>query len=389
MTGPPTAPPPTAAERDAVAWVEVAVALPVPGTYHYRARAHQRATLAVGSRVLVPFGARAVSGVVVRTGAPPATDVARILDITDVLDPEPAVSTELVALCLWIAEYYVAPPGEVLRAALPAGTQIVAEAVCALTEAGRAHLDGQGGALPGKQRDLLARLATRPVPRARLGRDRGELDRLIAAGLVELAEARSKARVKTRTERWACLVAQVTDDVALAAARAALARAPKRLAVLDAVIAAGGALAVADLADAVPAAAAALRELATAGLLTVETRAVDPGVAAAGVGLPGAVAPPQLNPAQRARARRDRRRAGRARRTVHRLRRVPAPRRHRQRQDRGLPARHRARARRRRHRAGAGPRDLADAAAGRALPRPLRRSGRDPPLRPHRSRSAG
>ena len=35
-------------------------------------------------------------------------------------DAEPAFRPDLLAVCRWMSEYYVAPPGLVLRAALPA-----------------------------------------------------------------------------------------------------------------------------------------------------------------------------------------------------------------------------------------------------------------------------
>ena len=40
--------------------------------------------------------------------------------VLDVPDAEPAFRTDLLAVCRWMSEYYVAPPGLVLRAALPA-----------------------------------------------------------------------------------------------------------------------------------------------------------------------------------------------------------------------------------------------------------------------------
>ena len=40
---------------------------------------------------------------------------------------EPAFDEEMIALCRWAADYYQAPLGEVLRAALPQGEQATAE----------------------------------------------------------------------------------------------------------------------------------------------------------------------------------------------------------------------------------------------------------------------
>src|SRR5688572_9982286 len=99
--------------------VEVAVLLPVPGTYHYRVPAALQARAQVGARVLVEFGRRKVSGVIVRgAGDTVPAPGAPIKSIAELLDDEaPALGVELVALCAWIADYYKAPLGEVLRAA--------------------------------------------------------------------------------------------------------------------------------------------------------------------------------------------------------------------------------------------------------------------------------
>ena len=50
------------------ATVEVAVALPVAGTFSYSVPDELRERIGVGSRVVVPFGSRKVSGVVVAVG---------------------------------------------------------------------------------------------------------------------------------------------------------------------------------------------------------------------------------------------------------------------------------------------------------------------------------
>ena len=126
-------------------YVEVAVGLPVAGTFHYAVPDRLAAGARVGARVLVPFGNRGVTGVVVREGVEvPEASQAQVKAIRDVLDAEPAMDPSLVELCLWIADYYEAPPGEVVRAALPAGTQVAAAATLGLTEAGQAALAGGG-----------------------------------------------------------------------------------------------------------------------------------------------------------------------------------------------------------------------------------------------------
>ncbi|HSM36886.1 MAG TPA: primosomal protein N' [Longimicrobiales bacterium] len=106
--------------RDAAAGaglIEVALPVPVPRTFLYRTPT----PLAPGTRVLVPFGRRRLIGWAVGGPARGRDVPARVRSVADVLEDEPSVSSELLALARWIADYYLASLGQVLRAALPAG----------------------------------------------------------------------------------------------------------------------------------------------------------------------------------------------------------------------------------------------------------------------------
>lgn len=76
-----------------------------------------------GVRVRVPFGPRRVIGLVDAVGdeGADAAGGRRLRDVLEVLDDEPVLDDELLDLCRWIADYYVAPIGFVHRAALPPG----------------------------------------------------------------------------------------------------------------------------------------------------------------------------------------------------------------------------------------------------------------------------
>ncbi|TMQ08823.1 MAG: DEAD/DEAH box helicase [Deltaproteobacteria bacterium] len=207
---------------------------------------------------------------VVRSDASPPAGVVPVA-LSEVLDDEPALSAELVELCAWIADYYEAPPGEVIRAALPAGSGVAARGVVALTAAGRAALDGEGAAMQPRQRALLARIAAlgaRGLPAGGLtAAVKRQLDELRAQGMVEDVEQRATARTRLRRER----VVQLAVDAG--AACAAVARAPRRLAVVER-LASGEAVAVASgvLASELGGARAtgALRALQARGLVRVE-----------------------------------------------------------------------------------------------------------------------
>ena len=98
----------------------VAVALPVPlyGTYVYTVEERYADRVAPGSRVVVQVRGRKVIGIV--TAADPELDSERTYrPILDAPDEMPSLTVPLLETCKWIASYYAAPPGLVLRAVLP------------------------------------------------------------------------------------------------------------------------------------------------------------------------------------------------------------------------------------------------------------------------------
>ena len=98
----------------------VSVALPIPVfrplTYAVPDDLSDR--VAVGSRVVVPVRGRREMGVVIADGA--LRDGVKARAILSAPDDAPVIDAALLSLCAWIADYYVAPLGVVLRTALPA-----------------------------------------------------------------------------------------------------------------------------------------------------------------------------------------------------------------------------------------------------------------------------
>jgi primosomal protein N' (replication factor Y) len=248
------------------ALLEVAVALPVPGTFTYR-DPRPGPWAAIGAQVVVPFGARTVTGFVLGQAAKGAGGSAP-RDIQAVVPGEPAFDEAMVGFCRWVADYYQAPIGEVLRAALPQGEQATAKRAVRLTERGRHALERQGALVADAPREpVLAALADaggelslqrllRAAPRAR-----GQLARLAAAGLVEVGD-----EVERR---------QPPPTIVLAFAGGGPGGLPKRAvakrALLAKLAASADGLEVASLS---PAERAHLRALAVAGLARVEHRPV-------------------------------------------------------------------------------------------------------------------
>jgi primosomal protein N' (replication factor Y) len=96
------------------------VALPLPArqTFVYRVPEPLDGAAVPGAPVEVPFRNRRLRGVIVERVA--KTDVGRVADLGRVLGPA-VLTPHLLALARWVAEYYLAPPGEAVAAMLPGG----------------------------------------------------------------------------------------------------------------------------------------------------------------------------------------------------------------------------------------------------------------------------
>jgi primosomal protein N' (replication factor Y) len=175
--------------------LEVAVTLPLRGTFTYRDPRRGAGRVAIGTQVVVPFGRRTVTGFVVGHAAAASGE---LKDIEEVVAGEPAFDDAMIAFCRWVADYYYAPLGEVLRAALPQGEKAESVRAVRLTDAGRASLEGGQRSLLGPEdagghpvlRALAAaggELSLRALARA-LPRGPQQLARLAEQGFVEVGD---------------------------------------------------------------------------------------------------------------------------------------------------------------------------------------------------------
>jgi primosomal protein N' (replication factor Y) len=169
------------------------VALPVPLRRLFTYRVPEGLTVEAGSRVVVPFRNRVLVGVALETSdTPPETDkIKSVLDVPDVI---PALTENVVRLGRWVAEYYLAPPGEVFRAVLPPAVEIRRERHFAMTEAGRerwAELAGERRVSPQRRKGRRERHGEKPGEEDG-GNDSSGLN-LTVGGWQDSTEARSEA----------------------------------------------------------------------------------------------------------------------------------------------------------------------------------------------------
>ncbi len=128
------------------AFCEVALPVPLDHTFTYGVRLGQQPQR--GARVIAPFRNEKLIGVVTALAAKPPADV-EVKYLEAVLDEEPLLSDHLLELAEWIAQYYLAPLGEVLRAMLPLTAEVRRTVYYRLTDLGRdilaRSMDGDQG----------------------------------------------------------------------------------------------------------------------------------------------------------------------------------------------------------------------------------------------------
>jgi primosomal protein N' (replication factor Y) len=116
-------------------YCDVSLPVPLDQVFTYLLPETLRHRVQRGSRVLAPFGSRKLAGVVLRTHSERPPSPPR--ELLRLLEEEPALDDELLNLGNWMANYYCAPLGEVLRAMTPLAGDLRRGKVFSLTKSGR------------------------------------------------------------------------------------------------------------------------------------------------------------------------------------------------------------------------------------------------------------
>src|SRR5579863_459981 len=208
------------------AYCEVALPVPLDRTFTYALRDGDQVSR--GARVIAPFRNEKLIGVITATDlAAPTEFEAKYLEA--VLDDEPLLSEHLLALAEWIAGYYLAPLGEVLRGMLPLMAEVRRMVYYRITDLGRdvlaGSLDGdeeilnRGGSRKSRQsqsdrghlvRRVLERLASGESVKVSTLRTATAASLPVLAGMLRkkwiARETAASERDARRTERFAVLI---------------------------------------------------------------------------------------------------------------------------------------------------------------------------------------
>ena len=121
-------------------YAEVALPVPLRSLFTYSIPARFESEDLIGRRALVPFRNRKMIGVIAGL-AENAIELERVKEISELLDPIPVLTPNLLELGKWISHYYIAPIGESLNALLPPQPDLRQEREYKLTEAGAEYLE--------------------------------------------------------------------------------------------------------------------------------------------------------------------------------------------------------------------------------------------------------
>src|SRR6266404_2060517 len=196
---------------------DVALAVPLEMVFTYAIPPGMEPV--VGGRVLVPFRQQRMSGIVVELhNRPPQVKTKKVLEA---LDLSPVLDEQLLKLGKWIADYYLAPLGEVFRTMLPLSAEFKRAITYRITDDGQMalHLAGISGSPARSRRTpeeqlvefrVLDYLAERESVREESLRGATRVSKALLAGMVRkkwiAREDVSAARDATRTIKVAVLL---------------------------------------------------------------------------------------------------------------------------------------------------------------------------------------
>ena len=99
--------------------LEIAVPTPLRRSFHYLPPDELPADTKPGCRFQVPFGSKSLIGILIGYTEESNTPLEKLRRAEKLLDPKPILPEAILKLCLWSADYYHHPVGDVLASAIP------------------------------------------------------------------------------------------------------------------------------------------------------------------------------------------------------------------------------------------------------------------------------
>jgi len=189
----------------------IAVNIPSAKTFTYSVPEEMEESIAIGKRVLVPFGKRKVTGYVTELKKQSERD--NLKEIIDILDKRPLFTTEDLTFYRWVSSYYMHPLGKSLKEILPGGIDVQSDTWifpgCNGNEGGTTTRSPTQEKIIGILEDCQQGISSKNL-KEKLGRESiaEDLKTLEESGLLRMQERLKKAEVSVKKE---CMVS-IADD---------------------------------------------------------------------------------------------------------------------------------------------------------------------------------
>jgi len=105
-------------------FAEIVFPLPFEKSFHYKIPDELTDLAKIGVRAVAPFGKRILTGFIIGISDKLDVSVKELKAIEDILDTKPIFDDKLFKFSKWVGEYYFSSLGEVLKAAVPYGSDV-------------------------------------------------------------------------------------------------------------------------------------------------------------------------------------------------------------------------------------------------------------------------
>lgn len=253
-------------------YIDVAMPVPARKTFTYRVPPKLVDSAVIGCRVLAPFGKRLLTGYIVDIFGPSipkgGPEPEKIRNITEILDDEPIITSEILRLTRWAADYYVSSWGEMIKAALPAGINSSVERIIQLAENGEVAARNAKSSLRGTAKKIVDLLWENGQAELRVlekqfspASIRRAISKLEESGLVTVTTVRTQPLARPKLRKAVRLAVEVPPQKLT----------PQQEKIFNILRSAGGEMYFADLLDAAETGASPVLTLARRGALEIYT----------------------------------------------------------------------------------------------------------------------
>ncbi len=200
-------------------YVNVALPVQVNKLFTYIVPDDLKDDVAVGKRVIVPFGKQELTGIIVEIST--QSGWYKLREIKDVLDPEPIFSDEMLKLTKWVADYYFTSWGEVLKTAMPIGTILESKRIVKLLRQPEQNILSQMEKNSPKRAEVLKFLIEKNSPitikalknKFKFKNIYSILNSLETLGYIEIEKQLPEQKAKAKFEKFISISKSYTDDI--------------------------------------------------------------------------------------------------------------------------------------------------------------------------------